>query len=115
MPTGAKLYAYAVVAAGAITVAIAATPWSCQSQMRFLAALCLAVLASTFKVKLPGMEGCIAPSSVPLLFAAGSHRLVSGIIQTLWKPKGRPQAVQVFFNGTNLDSAWESHLPSPTP
>ena len=68
MPTQAKSYIFAVLAAGAVMLACAATLWTCQSPIRFLACLCLAILASTFKVKLPGMEGCITPSFVPCSF-----------------------------------------------
>jgi len=110
MPKRAKFYAFTVVAAGAATVAIATALWTCQSPTRFLACLCLALLGATFKVKLPGMESSIAPNFVPLLFAAGTMSwqetvvmaAVSGVLQTLWKPKRPPMAVQVLFNGANL-------------
>jgi hypothetical protein len=110
MPTPAKFYISAIVAAGSVLLAGAALLWSCPFPFRFLACLCLAVLASTFKVKMPGMESCITPNFVPILFAAGSMSwqetvvmtAVAGVVQTIWKPKGRLQAVQIFFNGANL-------------
>ena len=110
MPIRAKIYASTIVAAGAITLAFAAAQWTCQSPTRFLACLCLALLGSTFKVKLPGMDSCITPSFIPFLFAAGTMSwpetaviaAFSGILQTLWKPKRRPAPIQAFFNGANL-------------
>ena len=110
MPTRAKIYAHTVVAAGAITLALAAALWSCQSPIRFLACLFLALLASTFKVKLPGMEGCITPSFVPLLFSVGTMTwqesvvmaAAAGFMQTLWRAQKPPMPIQVLFNGANL-------------
>ena len=110
MPKRAKQYVFAIGAAGCLTLTCAAALWICQSPIRFFACLCLTALASTFKVKLPGMDGCISPSLVPLLFAAGTMSwqetftlaALAGVLQTLWKPKGRPQAIQVLFNGANL-------------
>ena len=110
MPIRAKFYAYTVVATGSVILACAAALWSCQSPIRLLACLCLTLLASTFKVKLPGMESCISPNLVPLLFAAGTMSwqeavviaAAAGLTQTLWNAKKRPQALQVSFNGANL-------------
>jgi hypothetical protein len=110
MPKRAKIYALTVIAAGTLFVACAAAFWICPSPLRFLACLCLALLGSTFKVKLPGMESCITPSFVPLLFASGTlswqetavMAAAAGITQTLWKAKDRPQLIQVAFNGANL-------------
>ena len=76
MPRRAQQYVFALVAAGILTLASAAALWNCQSPIRFFACLCLAVLASTFKVKLPGMEVCISPNLVPLLFSAGDRKSV---------------------------------------
>ena len=110
MPIRAKLYIWTIIAAGSFGIIGAAILWSCQAPTKFLACLCLAALAATFKVKLPGMESCVSPSFVPLLFAAGTMSwqeavvmaAVAGAVQTVWKPKGRIQAIQVAFNSANL-------------
>ena len=111
MPIRAKLYAFTVVALGATTLAFAALEWSGdESLLRFFACLCLALLGSTFKIKLPGMESCITPSFVPLLYAAGTMgwqettvmAAAAGIMQSLWRAERRPQPIQVAFNGANL-------------
>ena len=110
MPMRAKSYVFTVIAAGSVTLVFAAALWNSQLPIQFLACLCLALLASTFKVKLPGMEGCITPNFVPLLFAAGTMTwqetvviaAAAGVMQTLWKAKKPPQLIQVFFNGANL-------------
>lgn len=110
MPKHAKVYALTVIAIGALTVASAGVLWTSQSLTRFLVCLCLALLGSTFKVKLPGMESCISSSFIPLLFSAATMSwqetvvmaAAAGILQTLWKP-GRPaMLIQVLFNGANL-------------
>src|SRR5664279_4647366 len=110
MPNRAKHYAFAIVATGAVLLASSAALWVCQSPLRFLSCLLLALLGSTLKVKLPGMEGCITPSFVPLLFAAGTMSwqetvamaAAAGVLQTVWKPKRAPMAIQALFNGANL-------------
>ena len=110
MPTRAKSYIIAIITAGAVTIAFAAALWICPSPLRFFACLALTVLASTFKVKLPGMDSCITPNLVPLLFSAGTMlwqesvalAAVAGVVQTLWKPRGRVQPVQIAFNASSL-------------
>jgi hypothetical protein len=128
MPLRAKIYATAVTAAGALTLLSAAVLWTCPSAARFLGCLCLALLGSTFKVKLPGMDGSISPSFVPILFAAGTMSwqetvamaAAAGILQTLWKPRKKPLAVQVLFNSANMVIALGagfavSHAVAPHP
>src|SRR5271170_125288 len=97
----ANFFILTVAAAGAVTVGFAAALWTCPSPTRFLACLCLALLGSTFKVKLPGMETSIAPNIVPFLFAASTlswqetvvMAAVSGALQTLWRPRRPPLPV----------------------
>jgi hypothetical protein len=110
MPRRAKFYIFSVIAAGTMILGGAASLWTCPSPLRFFTCLALAILGSTFKVKLPGMEGCISPSFVPLLFAAGTMSwpetavmaAVAGLVQTLWKAQRTPQLVQVLFNTATL-------------
>jgi hypothetical protein len=110
MPKRATYYAFAIVAAGTIAVVSAALFWTCNDMNRFLACVCLALLGSTFKVKMPGMEGCISPNFVPILYAMGTMGWpetvvmagVAGLAQSLWKTKRRPLVIQVLFNAANL-------------
>jgi hypothetical protein len=110
MPKQATVYAYAVVAIGALSFVAAALQWTSQSPTRFVICLLLALLGSTMKVKLPGTETCVCPSFVPFLFAVGTMSwqeavviaAAGGILQTLWKPKRKPMPIQVFFNAANL-------------
>src|SRR3954452_8110166 len=127
MPRAAKQFASTIILTGAISIGFAAALWTSPSLLQFLACLCLALLGSTFKVKLPGMEGCISPSFIPLLFAAGTMSWqetivmasAAGVLQSLWRAKKRPQIVQVLFNGANLATAMGcaygiSHSAAPT-
>ena len=110
MPIHAKYYAWAIIATGAAAAAAAAALWTCQSPTRFLACLCLALLGATFKVKLPGMEGCISPSFVPMLYAVGTMgwqetvvmAAAAGIMQSLWRTSQPVKPIQILFNGANL-------------
>ena len=70
----------------------------------------LALLASTFKVRLPGLTGTISASFLFILIATAIFTfsetvLLAGsasIVQSLWKTKRTPKAVQVAFNAAVL-------------
>lgn len=61
MPKGARIYAWAVIAAGAATAACAATVTDSLASPAMLTCLAVAALASTFKFHLPGLTGTIFP------------------------------------------------------
>jgi len=73
---------------------------------RFLQCLVLALLASTFKIKLPGMANTIAANFVLFLIALAVLPLdetlilavLSCLAQCFWRPKTRPKLIQVLFN-----------------
>src|SRR5712672_2109429 len=70
----------------------------------------LALLTSTFKVRLPGLTGTISASFLFILIATAIFSfsetvLLAGtasIVQSLWKTKRRPKVVQVAFNAAAL-------------
>lgn len=109
MPAKAKLFVTATSAAGALVLAacLAADP-SFPEPARFLHCLVLALLASTFKIKLPRMQSTIAVNFVLFLIAVGQLSLTetlvigaaSTILQVLWRPKTKPKVVQVAFNAS---------------
>jgi len=110
LPVGAKLYISAVIAGGLMLVAWAATHWGAQAWMRFSGYFLVALLASTFKVRLPRMTGTISLNFVPILAAIAQLHLpevivISGAaaaVQCLWKPQRRPAPVQVFFSSATF-------------
>jgi diguanylate cyclase (GGDEF)-like protein/putative nucleotidyltransferase with HDIG domain len=74
--------------------------------VKFACYLLIAVLASTMKVRLPGIEGtmsvhflfvllCIMELSLLETLAIGC---AAALVQTLWKPKRKPELVKLIFN-----------------
>jgi hypothetical protein len=102
----ARLYLAGVVTAGAIVLACAVLEWDTQNPVRFAFYLALAVLASTFKIRLPYVEGTLSPAFVLLLAAIAQLSLaetvvmagVVGVVQVLWRSARRPMLAQVVFN-----------------
>jgi hypothetical protein len=107
MPLRAKLYVALVIAAGAAILLLSLlTQHDWQHGERFSQCLILALIASTFKVRLPGMKNSIAASFVLFLIALDGLEfseviliaVLSCLLQCLWRPKTRPKVVQVGFN-----------------
>ena len=111
MPKTAKYYIGINVAFGFALLA-ATLIWFSQSPdvARYLACLSLACIASTMKVRLPGLHGTISVNFVFILMALTQLSLVetltiaftATLVQCLWKPKTRPKPVQVLFNASTV-------------
>ena len=93
-------------ATGACVVAIACLHWHSPDLLKFACYLLIALLASTMKVRLPGMESTM---SVHFLFVllgvmelSLGETLVIGctaaLMQSLWRTSRRPEPVKVVFN-----------------
>src|SRR5260370_3442289 len=119
MRTNAKIYIAAVLCLGigALLASIAADPRLTESG-RFIHCLVLAILASTFKIRLPRMQSSISLNFVLFIIAIGALSLtetlvmavVATIVQRLWRPRTRPKTVQVLFNVAALSiSAFAAH------
>jgi len=106
---GARLFISAVVIAGVILL-FADVQHMAALSFRFLAYLAVALIASTLKVKLPGMRGTISLNFVVVLVSIadlelGQAMLISalaGMAQSCWLPAKRPTAGQVAFNTCSL-------------
>ena len=104
------IYAWTVIATGTAVAASALLLWQPQDMAAFAVCLGLAVLASTFKVKLPTTDGTISPGFVFLLVAIGrlgwsetvAIGMTSAIVQLLWRRKTRPNGVQIAFNAATM-------------
>ena len=113
MPKKALIYAWAIVAVGVTTAACAALTWSSRDAASMLVCLALAALASTFKIKLPGVTGTISPAFIFVLVAAGQFGFsetvaisaAAALVQLLWKPKARPSFLQAAFNAATITIA----------
>jgi diguanylate cyclase (GGDEF)-like protein/putative nucleotidyltransferase with HDIG domain len=106
MPIRAKAFIAITAAAGAVLLAMSLLHFHSNDPLKFACYLLIAVLASTMKVRLPGIEGTM---SVQFLFVllgilelSLPETLVIGctaaLVQSLWKPKRPPELVKVVFN-----------------
>jgi hypothetical protein len=106
---GARLFISGVVACGLVLLAAAAKDISALD-LRFVTYLGIALIASTMKVKLPGLNGTISLNFVVLLVAIADLRLgptilisaLVAIAQSYWRPITEPQAEKVAFNASSL-------------
>src|ERR1039458_6084343 len=103
---GARVFITGVATAGAICFALAFAHWQSSDPTKFACYLIAALLASSLKVSLPGIEGTL---SVNFLFTllgilelSLPETLVIGLASTLaqfyWKPARRVKLVQLVFN-----------------
>ena len=110
MPRRALIYGWSIVAVGIVTALGAALSWKTTDALSFIVCFALAALASTFKLKLPGLTGTISPSFVFVLVAIGQLSwtetvlisAVSALVQSVWRPKAKPMALQLGFNASTL-------------
>ena len=111
MPTRAKLLIVPWVVAGmGLLVATLAWDFRFPEPARFVTCLVLALLGSTFKIKLPRMQGTFSISFVLALIAIAqmtlTESLVVGVLATLvqcfWRTRKRPTPLQVLFNVSTL-------------
>ena len=107
MSTQSKLFVAAVIAVAAAGLASALISAKGPADLTiFWHCLALALLTSTFKVRLPGMQNSIAASFVLFLIAMAHLSLAETLIltipctilQCLWRPRSKPSAIQVTFS-----------------
>jgi putative nucleotidyltransferase with HDIG domain len=103
---GARAFIAGMALAGAVCFAMAFSHWQSNDPVKFSCYLIAALLASSLKVSLPGIEGTL---SVNFLFTllgilelSLPQTLVIGLASTLaqfyWRPARRVKLVQLIFN-----------------
>lgn len=110
LPPAAKWFVVSIVTGGVLLLGLAGWRWNCQNPVRFVSYLALAAVASTFKIRLPGMRGTLSPSFVLVLAAIAEMSLadvvvlatLAGLVQVLWRSARRPMLAQVLFNPASL-------------
>jgi energy-converting hydrogenase Eha subunit A len=110
MSSVAKYYIALVVASGTGILLLAARWWSSAGLPQFAALLCFTLLASTLKVRIPGMTSTISPNFAFLLIAMAFFSfsqvivaaLCAALLQSFWRPKSPPRLVQVLFSAAAL-------------
>jgi hypothetical protein len=102
----ARLYFSLVIAAGLSLLIWGGLHWESEQGIRLVGYLAAVVVASTLKVRLPGMTGTISVNFVVLLAGIVELSLsevtviaaIAALVQIYWKPKRRPQSLQVVFS-----------------
>jgi len=126
MPSPAKIYIAMIATLAAAALAVAAYQWKPANLRQFVVFFALAMVASTMKIRLPGLKTSISTNFVFILIGLAlfsfSETVLIGLggalVQSLWRTLQRPKAVQVFFNGACLTvcaaaAFWASHaLPA---
>jgi hypothetical protein len=106
----AKLFISAVVLSGLVVLGISLRQWHSDDPLRFVTLLALAVFSSSFKLRIPGIEGTYSANFVFILIGICSLGLaetmviacIGGIVQTVWKAKCPPAVIQMAFNTAAL-------------
>ena len=124
MPTKAKLFIALAIIPGLIMLSLGVSHWESVDPLRFTIYLLLALVASTLKVRLPGLTGTMSLNFLFILLGVSqmsfSETLALGafatVIQCVWKSRVRPGIPQVLFNISALTMAITSahfmyHLP----
>src|ERR1700745_1642059 len=122
MPRNAKAYITLVIISGTLVLLFAAGSWSSANLRQFTVYLGLATLASTLKVRIPGLESTVSLNFVMLLLGivalpfsqVVAISVTAALAQSLWKMQRRPKPVQVLFNAACLTvctaaAFWASH------
>lgn len=124
MPAKAKLFIALAIIPGFILLSLGVSHWETADPVRFVIYLLLALVASTLKVRLPGITGTmslnflfvligVSQLSFPETLALGA---IATAMQCVWKARVRPSVPQVLFNIAALTMAITSahfiyHLP----
>ena len=110
MPRTAKTYIAIVIASGATLLLLATGTWSSTDFRQFALFIGLAALASTLKVRIPGLELTVSPNFVFLLLGivalpfsqVVAMSLAAALVQSLWASAKHPRLVQVAFSAATL-------------
>jgi putative nucleotidyltransferase with HDIG domain len=103
---GVRVYVIAMALAALGCFAQAFFHWQSTDPLKFVCYLVAAVLASSFKVSLPGIEGTLSMNFlftlVGILEMSLPETLLIGLVSTLaqfyWRPTGRLKVIQLAFN-----------------
>jgi putative nucleotidyltransferase with HDIG domain len=103
---GTRVYIAGMTLAAAGCLAFALSHWRSTEVARLVLYTAVAVLASSFKVSIPGVEGTMSMSFLLTLLCILElglpETLLIGLVKTLaqfyWRPARRPKLVQLVFN-----------------
>jgi diguanylate cyclase (GGDEF)-like protein/putative nucleotidyltransferase with HDIG domain len=106
MSTRTKLFVGTTVSVGMVVLCSAFWHWQSADLTRFACYLVVAILASSLKVQLPGIDGTMSVNflfillgvmelSLPETLAIGC---TASFVQSVWQARNRPDPVKVLFN-----------------
>src|SRR5215467_12072512 len=106
----ATLFILAQLAGGLPLLPYAVVHWHTDNSLRFGCFLVVALSASLFKVRLPGIQATMSANFlfilVGILDLSYPETLLmgclGGLVQSLWQAKPRPRVIQMLFNFANL-------------
>src|ERR1035437_8837758 len=120
IPIRAMVFIAVTATAGAAALGISCLHWRCDDPLKFCCYLLIAILASTMKVSLPGIESTMSVTFLFILLGVLELSLpevlilgcAAALVQSLWKAKKRPQLVQVVFNILSVTAVgvWLTYL-----
>src|ERR1700691_2390935 len=106
MSTATKLFVGIMVSLGAVVLCSALWHWQSADPTRFVCYLAVALLASSLKVQLPGIDGTMSVNFLFILLGVMElslpETLVIGctatLVQSVWHARNRLDPVKVLFN-----------------
>ena len=112
MPIRARIFIAITAAIGAGALVTSCLHWHSDDLVKFGCYLLIAILASTMKVRLPGMETTMSVNFLFVLLGVVELSLAetlvisctAAVVQSLWKTSKRPEPVKVLFNVFSLAS-----------
>src|SRR5580700_3993145 len=131
---GARAFIAGMALAGAVCLSLALWHWQSNDPLKFVCYLIAALLASSLKVSLPGIEGTLSVNFlftlIGILEMSLPETLLIGLVSTLaqfyWRPARQLKAVQLVFNlsqvtvcsaaaygAYKLVSIYVLHVPGP--
>jgi diguanylate cyclase (GGDEF)-like protein/putative nucleotidyltransferase with HDIG domain len=109
-PFGAKAFIGGMALEALACFAFAATHWHSSDPIKFLCYLIVAILTSSLKIKLPGVNGTMSINFLFILLGvlelSFAETLVIGfaavLVQCYWRPAHGPKPIHVIFNLSQL-------------
>jgi len=95
---------------GILAVSYAFFHWRSDDPLRFIFYLAVALSASVFKVRLPGIEATMSANFLFILVGIMDLSMaetivmgsLGGLVQSIWHSKPRPKPIQLIFNFSNI-------------
>jgi diguanylate cyclase (GGDEF)-like protein/putative nucleotidyltransferase with HDIG domain len=128
LPIRARIYIAITATCGTAVLAESFLHWHSNDLLKFICYLTIAVLSSTMKVRLPGIESTMSVHFLFVLLGILELSLAetlaigcaAALLQSVWKTRRRPEGVKVVFNVLSMTPIaiwvtycayhWSSHL-----